>query len=84
MAEKKFEDSLERLETIVEKMESGDLTLDQAMKYYEEGIRLSRFCYKKLDEAEKKIEKLVKKSGAEGRTEYGTEPLDLFEGNNEP
>ena len=63
-------------------MESGDLTLDEALAHYEEGIKLSRFCYQKLSEAEKKIEKLVKKKEAEGET-FKTEPLDLFEKNDE-
>ena len=77
MAEKKFEDSIQRLEEIVEKMESGDLALDDALKYYEEGIQLSRLCYKKLSEAEKKIQKLVKKKGADGKDAFDTEDLDL-------
>ena len=77
MAEKKFEDSMRRLEEIVEKMESGDLPLDEALKYYEEGIQLSRLCYKKLSEAEKKIQKLVKKKGADGGDAFETEDLDL-------
>ena len=82
MSEKKFEESMDRLETIVGKMESGDLSLDEAMKYYEEGIQLSRFCYKKLSEAEKKVEKLVKKNGLEGRAAYSTESLELSEDEN--
>lgn len=76
MAEKKFEESIKRLEEVVEKMESGDLSLEESMKYYEEGILLSRTCYKKLAEAEKKIEKLVKKSGGEGREEFTTEEFE--------
>ena len=60
MAEKKFEKALEQLEDIVRKMEEGDLTLDESLKAFEEGIRLSRFCSDKLDEAERKVEILLK------------------------
>ena len=65
MAEKTvdFEKSLERLETIVEEMESGDLSLEQMIKYFEEGSKLVTLCSTKLNEVEQKIEKLVKKGG---------------------
>jgi exodeoxyribonuclease VII small subunit len=55
-----FEKALERLEAIIEKMESGKLQLDEMMKYFEEGSALSSICEKKLKELEKKIEVLVK------------------------
>ncbi len=55
-----FEKALEDLEKIVEAMESGELTLDQALKKYEEGVGLVRACQSKLTEAEKKIEVLTK------------------------
>lgn len=51
-----FEDSLKRLEEITEKMENQDITLDESLKIFEEGITLSRFCEKKLSEAEQKLE----------------------------
>lgn len=60
MGEMKFEDALQKLETIVSDMESGELTLENSLKKYEEGMKLSRFCTKKLKEAEKKIEILLK------------------------
>ena len=56
----KFEDALFKLESIVEKLESGDLSLEESLAAFEEGIRLSRICSKQLDEAERKIEILVK------------------------
>ncbi len=56
----KFEKALERLEKIVEELETGNISLDEALKKYEEGIRLSRACQKKLSEAEKKIEILTR------------------------
>ena len=60
MAEEKFEEALKKLEEIVKEMESGDLTLEESLKSFEEGVRLSRFCAKKLDEAERRIEVLLK------------------------
>ena len=63
MAEKTFEKALERLEEIVKRMEEGDMTLDDSLKAFEEGISLSRFCAKKLDDAERKVEMLMKSNG---------------------
>jgi exodeoxyribonuclease VII small subunit len=60
MAKDKFEDALSRLEEIVRKMESGDLSLDESLKVFEEGIKLVRICSKKLEEAERRIEILIK------------------------
>ena len=56
MAELKFDQALARLEKIVREMEDQDLPLEQGLKKYEEGIKLSRFCLTRLSEAEKKIE----------------------------
>ncbi len=60
MAEKKFEESLARLEQIVKELESGDLSLDVSLKLFEEGIKLSRICNKRLEEAERRVEILLK------------------------
>lgn len=60
MAELKFEEALKKLEQIVEGLEQGKISLEDSLKKYEEGIKLSRFCTEKLDEAEKKIEILTK------------------------
>jgi exodeoxyribonuclease VII small subunit len=69
---KTFEESLEELEQVVEKIESGDLPLDKCLDEYEKGIKLADFCARELDAAEKRIEKLKKtKTG-----EYTTVPLD--------
>lgn len=54
-----FEKSLEKLESIVKKLESGDLSLEDSIKAFEEGVRLAQNCGKKLDEAEKKVEILL-------------------------
>lgn len=59
-AEMKFEDALKRLEKIVADLESGDLSLDDSLKRYEEGVKLSQFCSKKLETARRKVEILVK------------------------
>ena len=60
MAKKKFEKALEELEAIVQRLEDAGLPLDEALSLFEEGIKLSRFCSQKLDEAEKKVEILLK------------------------
>ncbi|OGX03153.1 MAG: exodeoxyribonuclease VII small subunit [Omnitrophica bacterium RIFCSPLOWO2_12_FULL_50_11] len=56
----KFEKALERLEKIVEDLESGNMPLEDALKKYEEGVRLSRDCSKKLEQAQTKIEELTR------------------------
>lgn len=56
-----FEKSLERLETIVREMESGELSLEKMMKHFEEGMGLVKVCSGRLNEVERKIEMLVKK-----------------------
>ena len=58
--EVKFEKALERLEKIVEELESGNIPLDEALRNYEEGVKLSRACSEKLSQAEKKIQVLTK------------------------
>jgi exodeoxyribonuclease VII small subunit len=55
-----FEEALEELETIAQKLESGELTLDESIQYYEKGVALAKFCRQKLEEAERKIEILQK------------------------
>ncbi|MDP3791266.1 MAG: exodeoxyribonuclease VII small subunit [Candidatus Omnitrophota bacterium] len=60
MAEIKFEDALKKLEKIVDDLESGNLSLDDALGKYEEGIKLSKLCAKKLEVAKKKVEILLK------------------------
>ncbi|GAB6272318.1 MAG: exodeoxyribonuclease VII small subunit [Smithellaceae bacterium] len=64
MAKEKFEDALEKLEKIVREMEAGDLPLDSALKSFEEGIRLIRFCSAKLDETQRRVELLLEKENA--------------------
>jgi len=65
MAEVKFEDALKKLEKIVEDLEKGDLSLDEALKKYQEGIELARICSQRLESAKKKIDVLVKNKKGE-------------------
>jgi exodeoxyribonuclease VII small subunit len=60
ISKEKFEDALNKLEKIVSKLEEGEIPLEESLKLFEEGIRLSRVCNQKLDEAEKKVEILLK------------------------
>jgi exodeoxyribonuclease VII small subunit len=62
---KTFENALSQLESIVARLENGDLPLEDSLKLFEEGIKLSRFCNQKLNEAQKKVEVLLKGSGGE-------------------
>ena len=66
-----FEKALDRLETIVKEMESGDLSLEKMMAHFEEGSELVKYCGGKLDEVEKKIDTLVKKGD-----KIATEPFE--------
>jgi len=72
MAEMKFEDALKKLEDIVGDLERGDLSLDDSLTKYEEGVKLSVTCTKKLDVAKKKVESLIKTG--EGR--FTLKPFD--------
>lgn len=63
MPDIKFEKALERLDKIVKSLENGSLDLDESLKVYEEGVGLIKICTEKLNEAQKKIEVLVKEGG---------------------
>ena len=60
MGEIKFEKAIQRLEKIVDDLETGELDIDKSLEIFEEGIKMSRVCSKKLSEAEAKIEKLTR------------------------
>jgi len=68
----RFEDALNKLEKIVSKLEEGDISLEESLRLFEEGIKWSRFCTQKLEEAEKKVEILLR--GKEG--DMKTEPFE--------
>ena len=57
-----FEDALSRLETLVEKMESGDGTLEQSLDWFEKGMSLIESCRQELEAAEQKVKELIKNS----------------------
>lgn len=59
----KFEECLQRLEKIVDELETGNVSLEQALKLFEEGTQLSSSCRKELEEAEGKVEILLKQNG---------------------
>ena len=71
-----FEKSLKRLEALVEEMESGELSLEQMLKHFEEGSKLVDCCTTKLNEVEQKIEKLVKKDGELQAVPFETEEVE--------
>ena len=70
-----FEEALESLEKTVERLESGDLPLEKALEVFEKGVKMSRICTKKLEEAEKKVELLLHVTNGEPQT-------SLFDMNN--
>jgi exodeoxyribonuclease VII small subunit len=72
MVEIKFEEALKKLEKIVADLEKGDLSLDEALKKYQEGLELSRVCSQKLDSAKKKVDVLTKNK----KGEFELKPLD--------
>jgi exodeoxyribonuclease VII small subunit len=63
--EMKFEDALKLLETIVEKLESGTLELEESIQLFEQGVELSIYCQQKLQQAEGRIQRLVKNLNGE-------------------
>ena len=76
MAKEKFEDALEKLEDIVRKMETGDLPLEEALKSFEEGIKLIRSCQSKLDEAQRRVEILLGKDDSGQTKQFDGEDSD--------
>ncbi|MGP4072441.1 exodeoxyribonuclease VII small subunit [Piscibacillus sp. B03] len=70
-----FEQAMQKLEAIVEKLEEGDVPLEQAIEYYKEGMKLSNFCNKKLQSVEEEITEIMKESGE-------TEPYKVEEESN--
>ena len=60
MAKKTFEMAMKQLEQIVQDLETGDMPLEKAIKKFEEGIQISKYCSEKLDESEKRITLLMR------------------------
>ncbi len=70
---KSFEEQIEQLESIVKELEKGELTLEDSVTKFEEGIKISRECNKTLEEAEKKITILVNQDGEMKEEKFNTE-----------
>lgn len=70
---KSFEEQMEQLESIVGELEKGDLSLEDSVKKFEEGIKISKECNKTLEEAEKKITILVNKDGEMKEEDFNTD-----------
>ena len=64
-----FEESLKKLEAIVDQLEKGDLPLEDSLKLFEDGVSLSAVCKKELDEAEGKVQMLIKQRDGSLKTE---------------
>lgn len=74
MATDKFEASLKKLEEIVTRLETGSLSLEDSLKAFEEGVKHSAFCSSRLDEAERRVEILLKqKDGSLKREPFDTD-----------
>jgi exodeoxyribonuclease VII small subunit len=58
--EKAFEEALRELEEIVNRLEQGEIPLEEALQLFEQGVKLSRYCHTKLDEAQKRVEIVLK------------------------
>jgi exodeoxyribonuclease VII small subunit len=76
MAAEKFETSLKKLEDVVRRLEGGSLSLDDSLKAFEEGVKHASFCAGKLDEAERKVEVLLKRKDGS----FSREPFEPEEG----
>lgn len=71
MAAEKFETSLKKLEDAVARLESGELSLDDSLRVFEEGVKHAAICSRKLNEAERKVELLIKqRDGSFMREEF--------------
>ena len=75
MAKKKFEDSMKRLEDIVQSFEGGELSLEDSIDTFEEGMQLVAFCSKSLEDAEQKVTMLIKEHDGK----YSQQPFETGE-----
>ncbi|PTX53931.1 exodeoxyribonuclease VII small subunit [Melghirimyces profundicolus] len=63
LEELSFEEAIERLEEVVDQLENGNVTLEESIRLFEEGMKLSRYCGSKLDKLEQQVEMLVQENG---------------------
>jgi len=82
MAKKTFEMAMKQLEQIVQDLESGDMPLEKAIKKFEEGIKVSKYCSEKLDESEKRITLLMRDSDGKNASEVPFVTEDEISGEN--
>jgi len=82
MAKKTFEMAMKQLEQIVQDLETGDMPLEKAIKKFEEGIRVSKYCSEKLDESEKRITLLMRDSDGKNTSEIPFVVEDEISGKN--
>lgn len=68
-----FEDSMDELEKLVEQMEQGDISLEESLKAFERGIKLTRTCQQALQEAEQKVQILLEKNGQQTLEPFNNE-----------
>ena len=68
-----FEQSLAELESLVEKMESGEMTLEESLKAFEQGIKYTRDCQQALDKAQQKVQLLIQKNGVTEAQPFSTD-----------
>ena len=73
MAKKNFEEAMQRLEEVVARLESEEVSLSESLKLFEEGVKLMRFCHQRLDEVEARVKILVC-----DENEPGSERLEEF------
>lgn len=81
--EKKFEEALAELESLVEQLETGELSLEESLRTFERGVGLVKFCHDKLQEVEKKVELLVKEKDGRLRLTPLDEPGEEETGSEE-
>jgi exodeoxyribonuclease VII small subunit len=75
MAKKSFEEMMEKIETVVGRLENDEVSLEESLKLFEEGVKLLRNCHQRLNEVEGKVQLLV----ADGLEKPGTEKLEDFD-----
>ncbi len=75
MSSEKFEDKLKKLENIVERLESGEVDIEENLKLFQEGMKLGKECRKMLDDIESKVSRVLSADGDEVKTEQFDEPL---------
>lgn len=74
-----FEESLKRLEDLVERLESGEISLEESLQDFESGVALVRTLRERLDQAQQRVDKIVEQEGGE----TAAQPMDLMDGDDE-